>query len=116
MPVGEIFLAAFLQVLFEKLLSPELLNFARQYEGLGQKLGKWKKTVSRIQAVLDDADEKQHTNKAVKQWLDDLRDLAYDVEDVLDEFATEALLRNLREKIRPAQVRYGASSLLVVLV
>ncbi|KAK1570564.1 hypothetical protein Q3G72_003823 [Acer saccharum] len=28
-------------------------------------------------------------------WLDDLRDLAYDVEDILDEFATEALRRKL---------------------
>jgi ElaB/YqjD/DUF883 family membrane-anchored ribosome-binding protein len=50
--------------------------------------------------VLDDADEKQHTNRAVKQWVDDLRDLAYDVEDVLDEFATEALLRKLREDMK----------------
>jgi hypothetical protein len=96
MAVGEIFLAAFLQALFEKLLSPELLKFARRYEGLGEKLGKWKKMVLRIQAVLDDVEEKQHTNKAVKQWVDDLRDLAYDVEDILDEFATEALLRQLK--------------------
>ncbi|KAK1571161.1 hypothetical protein Q3G72_012802 [Acer saccharum] len=28
-------------------------------------------------------------------WLDDLRDLAYDVEDILDEFSTEALRRKL---------------------
>jgi hypothetical protein len=55
MAVGEIFLAAFLQAPFEKLLSPELLKFARRYEGLGEKLGSWKKTLSRIQAVLDDA-------------------------------------------------------------
>ncbi|XP_062173783.1 putative disease resistance RPP13-like protein 1 [Alnus glutinosa] len=96
MPVAEIFLAAFLEVLFDKLLSPELLNFARRYQGLGQKLGKWKKTLSRIQALLDDAEEKQYTNKAVKRWLDDLRDLAYDVEDILDEFDTEALLCKLR--------------------
>jgi hypothetical protein len=53
-------------------------------------------TLPRIQAVLDDADEKQHTNGAVKQWLDDLRDLTYDVEDILDEFATEALLCKLK--------------------
>jgi hypothetical protein len=96
MAVGEIFLAAFLQALFEKLLSPELLQFARRYEGLGETLGKWKKTLSRIEAVLDDAEEKQHTNRAVKQWVDDLRDLAYDVEDILDDFATDALLRKLR--------------------
>jgi hypothetical protein len=32
----------------------------------------------------------------VKQWLDDLRDLAYDVEDILDEFITDDLHRKLR--------------------
>jgi hypothetical protein len=53
---SEIFLAAFLQMLFDKLLSPELLNFARQYERLGEKLGYWKKTLSRVQVVLDNAD------------------------------------------------------------
>ncbi|XP_059436522.1 putative disease resistance RPP13-like protein 1 [Corylus avellana] len=94
--MGEFLLDAVLQVLFEKLLSPELLNFARRYEGLGKKLRKWKKTLSKIQAVLDDAEEKQHTNRAVKLWLHDLRDLAYDVEDILDDLGTEALLCKLR--------------------
>jgi hypothetical protein len=32
----------------------------------------------------------------VKQWLDDLRDLAYDVEDILDEFITDDLHHKLR--------------------
>ena len=54
----ELLLDAVLQVLFEKLLSPEFLNFARRYEGLGEKLGKWRKMLSRIQVVLDDAEEK----------------------------------------------------------
>jgi hypothetical protein len=94
--MAELLLSTVLQALFEKLLSPELLNFARRYEGLEKKLGNWEKTLPRIQALLDDAEEKQHTDKAVKRWLDDLRDLAYDVEDILDEFDTEALLCKLR--------------------
>ncbi|XP_057995113.1 putative disease resistance RPP13-like protein 1 isoform X2 [Hevea brasiliensis] len=49
----------------------------------------------KIYAVLDDAEEKQLTNQLVKIWVSELRDLAYDVEDVLDEFATEALRRRL---------------------
>ncbi|KAK2640041.1 hypothetical protein Ddye_027836 [Dipteronia dyeriana] len=48
-----------------------------------------------IQAVLSDAEEKQLTDRVVKMWLDDLRDLAYDVEDILDELATQALERTL---------------------
>jgi hypothetical protein len=47
MPIGEIFLAAFLQVLFEKLLSPELLKFARRYMGLEEKLDQVEENVAK---------------------------------------------------------------------
>jgi hypothetical protein len=40
--------------------------------------------------MLGDAEEKQYTDRAVKEWLDDLRDLAYDVDDIVDELTTEA--------------------------
>ncbi|XP_040998184.1 putative disease resistance RPP13-like protein 1 [Juglans microcarpa x Juglans regia] len=88
--VDQLFLSAFLEVLFDQLASPELLKFARR-EGLRKQLDKWGKNMERIQEVLDDAEEKQQTKKTVKAWLDDLRDLAYNVEDILGEFTTEAL-------------------------
>ncbi|KAB1202507.1 putative disease resistance RPP13-like protein 1 [Morella rubra] len=91
--VGELFLSAFIQMLVQQLLYPELVKFASR-EGIGQKLDKWKKTLSRIQAVLDDAEDRQHIDGVVKQWLDDLKDLAYDVDDILDEFNTEVLRSN----------------------
>jgi Leucine-rich repeat (LRR) protein len=92
--MAEALLSAFLGVLFDRLASGELLNFARQ-EGLEKKLEKWSKMLLRIEAVLDDAEEKQENGVAVKRWLDDLRDLAYDADDILDEFATEALRQKL---------------------
>ncbi|KAH9734054.1 hypothetical protein KPL71_017249 [Citrus sinensis] len=48
-----------------------------------------------IQAVLADAEDRQTKDKSVKTWLDDLQNLAYDVEDLLDEFETETLRREL---------------------
>ncbi|GAY63339.1 hypothetical protein CUMW_224740, partial [Citrus unshiu] len=51
-----------------------------------------------IQAVLSDAEEKQLTDEAVKMWLDELQDLAYDAEDILDEFGTQALESKLMAK------------------
>ncbi|KAK3007128.1 hypothetical protein RJ639_016275 [Escallonia herrerae] len=48
-----------------------------------------------IQAVLSEAEEKQIAEKSVNMWLEQLQDLAYDLDDLLDELATEALRRNL---------------------
>ncbi|XP_059436475.1 putative disease resistance RPP13-like protein 1 [Corylus avellana] len=92
--MAEAVFSAFLGVLFDRLASPELLNFFRR-EGLEEKGDKLRKMLSKIEAVLDDAEEKQDNRVAVKKWLDDLRDLAYDADDVLDECATEALRRKV---------------------
>ncbi|XP_039166525.1 putative disease resistance RPP13-like protein 1 isoform X3 [Eucalyptus grandis] len=44
-----------------------------------------------INAVVDDAEEKQLSgNCLAKLWLDDVRDLAFDIEDLLDEFDIKA--------------------------
>ncbi|XP_034703506.1 putative disease resistance protein RGA1 [Vitis riparia] len=53
-------------------------------------LQEWRTTLQHLQAVLDDAEQRQIREKAVKRWLDDLKALAYDIEDVLDEFEAEA--------------------------
>ena len=87
--VGEAVLTAFIETLCAKLASSDLLRFARQEEIFAD-IKKWEKTLLKLHAVLVDAEEKQLTSRLVKLWLDDLRDLAYDVEDILDEFATEA--------------------------
>ncbi|KDO41168.1 hypothetical protein CISIN_1g045303mg [Citrus sinensis] len=48
-----------------------------------------------IQAVLAESEDRQTRETSVKTWLDNLQNLAYDVQDVLDEFETEALRREL---------------------
>ncbi|KAL5802191.1 hypothetical protein ACOSQ4_030496 [Xanthoceras sorbifolium] len=93
--MADLILSAVLPVLVEKLASRELRNFATQ-EGVRSKLKKWEKTLETIKALLNDAEQKQQDDKHVKTWLDDLRDLAYDAEDILDEYATEALRRKLK--------------------
>ncbi|CAL8114145.1 unnamed protein product [Prunus armeniaca] len=95
MAVGEIFLGAFLQLLLDRLTPREILNYFGLLKGVDKKLKKWSDNLSAIVAVLNDAEEKQLTDPGVKLWLDDLRDLAYDVEDVLDKFATKILKRQI---------------------
>ena len=92
--VGELLLSAAFQVLFDKLASSDFLTFARQ-EHIHSQLKKWETQLFNIREVLNDAEDKQITSSSVKLWLADLRNLAYDMEDILDEFNTEMLRRKL---------------------
>ncbi|KAJ0034509.1 hypothetical protein Pint_25656 [Pistacia integerrima] len=94
MIVGELLLSAFLSVLFDRLASRELLDLAWQ-DGLGSNPKKVEETLKLIDKVLSDAERQHLDNRAVEFWLNNLRDLAYDMEDILDEFSYEALRRRL---------------------
>ncbi|XP_021906425.1 putative disease resistance RPP13-like protein 1 [Carica papaya] len=88
--VGGAFLSAFLQVLFDRMASPEVLDFVRCRKLNTNLLKKLKLTLLSIYPVLNDAEEKQITDPAVKEWLDELKDAVYIAEDLLDEIAFEA--------------------------
>ncbi|KAG7945834.1 hypothetical protein I3843_14G008600 [Carya illinoinensis] len=89
--VGLAFLSAILGVVFDKVVSPEVVDFMqgrKLTEGLLRKL---KTAVLSVNAVLEDAEEKEHTKPFVRDWIDELKDTLYDAEDILDEIATKAL-------------------------
>ncbi|KAF3948151.1 hypothetical protein CMV_025818 [Castanea mollissima] len=96
--IGEAALSAVIDALFGK-LGDDLLKTFRK-ENFDADLKKWKRMLLKIRAVLDDAEQKQVTSPSVKFWLAELEDLAYDVDDVLDEFATEALRRELNPETK----------------
>ncbi|TYI58706.1 hypothetical protein E1A91_D11G379900v1 [Gossypium mustelinum] len=54
-----------------------------------------KSTVSTVKAVLLDAEERSVTSQLVKDWLEKLKDVLYDADDLLDDFSTEALRKDL---------------------
>ncbi|TYH64872.1 hypothetical protein ES332_D06G016200v1 [Gossypium tomentosum] len=62
-------------------------------------------TLTTIQAVLQDAEEKQWKSEAIKNWLGKLKQAAYDLEAVLEDFNTEAQshmarkFKNVRERL-----------------
>eukprot|EP00261_Vitis_vinifera_P037710 XP_019078953.1 PREDICTED: putative disease resistance RPP13-like protein 1 [Vitis vinifera] len=89
--VGGAFLSASIQVLLDRMASREVLTFLRGQKLSATLLRKLKIKLLAVQAVLDDAEAKQFTKSAVKDWLDDLKDAVYDAEDLLDEITTEAL-------------------------
>ncbi|KAJ0673158.1 putative virus X resistance protein-like, coiled-coil [Helianthus annuus] len=83
-----------LKVLVKKMTDEAFKRVARA-QGIYNELKELKKTLSRIQDLLHDASQKEVTYKSVKEWLNDLQHLAYDIDDVLDDVATEAMRREL---------------------
>ncbi|XP_059657115.1 putative disease resistance protein RGA3 [Cornus florida] len=58
--------------------------------GLHKEMKKLSITLTAIKGVLEDAELKQLQDKSIKIWLRKLKQAAYDIDDVLDECATEA--------------------------
>ncbi|XP_030946418.1 disease resistance protein RGA2-like [Quercus lobata] len=63
--------------------------------GVNDELEKMNNTVLTIQAVLQDAEEQQVQNKQVEHWLNRLRDVVFDADDLLSEFSTHVLQRKV---------------------
>ncbi|KAF2319604.1 hypothetical protein GH714_017467 [Hevea brasiliensis] len=76
-------------------VGPQALQEIEVWWGVKDELQKLKGTVSRIRAVLLDAEKKSALNEQVKVWLGKLQEIVYDADDLIDDFATEALQRRV---------------------
>ncbi|KAG6772953.1 hypothetical protein POTOM_024383 [Populus tomentosa] len=64
--------------------------------GLKDQLRKLNDTVTSIKAVIQDAEEQaQKKNHQIEVWLKKLREAVYDAEDLLDDFSTQVLRKQL---------------------
>ncbi|KAL5150627.1 putative disease resistance RPP13-like protein 1 [Glycine soja] len=76
-------------VAFEKLASPQVLDFFRGRK-LDQKLlNNLETKLNSIQALADDAELKQFRDERVRDWLLKVKDAVFDAEDLLDEIQHE---------------------------
>ncbi|XP_020240570.1 LOW QUALITY PROTEIN: putative disease resistance RPP13-like protein 1 [Cajanus cajan] len=96
--VGEAFLSAAVEVLLDRIISHEFLDFFCRKKLDISLLKNLRIKLLSLQAVLNDAEEKQITNPAVKEWLDELTHAVFDADDLLDEINTEALRCKLEAK------------------
>ncbi|KAJ0784753.1 putative virus X resistance protein-like, coiled-coil [Helianthus annuus] len=80
-------------------LTSELIKEFALIRGFKGDILRLKKDFEEIQAVLEDAEEKQVKEKAVELWLRRLRSASFKVENVLDDISTETLLRSLHKEI-----------------
>ncbi|MBA0742852.1 hypothetical protein Gogos_015867, partial [Gossypium gossypioides] len=66
-------------------LSSRVLSQIGLWWNLKDDLDDLKSTVSSIKAVLLDAEERSVTSHLVKDWLEKLKDVLYDADDLLDD-------------------------------
>ncbi|GKV45228.1 hypothetical protein SLEP1_g52336 [Rubroshorea leprosula] len=84
--VAEPLLSATFEWMIQKLNGFISSNSQGLQEEVHAGLEKWRTLLPQIRGLLRDAEEKQLHENFVKTWLDDLKDLAYDMEDIFEEF------------------------------
>ncbi|XP_022756851.1 putative disease resistance RPP13-like protein 1 [Durio zibethinus] len=99
--LGDAVVSALFRSLVDLTSSAHFIKFAGRKKILSE-LKKWETMLLNINASIEDAEEKQTTSQSVKLWLTVLRDIAYDAEDIIDELATEAQHRQMKEDPDPS--------------
>ncbi|GKV12649.1 hypothetical protein SLEP1_g23772 [Rubroshorea leprosula] len=92
--LADVMVSTLFDFISDRLSASEFLNFARKEQFLSQ-LNMWKNLLPKINALLHDALQSHNASHALKLWLSDLRHLAYDAEDIIDEIDTEVQRRRL---------------------
>ncbi|KAG5234418.1 disease resistance protein [Salix suchowensis] len=72
---------------FTTVLSQQVQEEVNLVGGVKKQADKLKSNLIDIQSVLEDAERKQVKEKSVRVWLDKLKDVCYDMDDVLDEWS-----------------------------
>ncbi|KAI8027888.1 putative disease resistance RPP13-like protein 1 [Camellia lanceoleosa] len=62
---------------------------------VGTSIQNLKKALEDLETLLADAENKQIYHKDIKKWLEEVYRLAYDADDILDDFATDNLEKKL---------------------
>ncbi|XP_062000889.1 disease resistance protein RGA2-like isoform X2 [Rosa rugosa] len=81
--MADVVLSPALQVIFDRVASPVLQKLADIWD-MKDNLQSLQHALVMVQAVLEDAEEQQLTNKAVRLWLSKLKNAAHDAYDLLD--------------------------------
>ncbi|XP_044496596.1 putative disease resistance protein RGA3 [Mangifera indica] len=88
---------------FASITRQQAEEWIRLIAGAGHEVERLQSNLLSIQAVLDDAENRQVKENAVSVWLAKLKDVSYDIDDVLDEWNTK--LQKL--KIKKAEAAFN---------
>ncbi|KAG6666632.1 putative disease resistance protein At1g50180 isoform X2 [Carya illinoinensis] len=64
-----------------------LLRKATSLHGVSNQVEQLQDALKQIQSLLKDADARQNESQSVRQWVADMRDVAYDAEDIIERYA-----------------------------
>ncbi|RWR79784.1 putative disease resistance protein RGA1 [Cinnamomum micranthum f. kanehirae] len=88
--MAEVLISVIVQMTLER-LKTHLMQEAASIWDSKKEVNKLSNTLTTIQSVLDDAEQRQIREEALRKWLTDLKYAAYDAQDVLDDFSYQAL-------------------------
>ncbi|KAK7823977.1 putative disease resistance rpp8-like protein 4 [Quercus suber] len=71
-----------------------LIEEATYLKGVSQQVKQTQIELERMQCFLKDADKRQNEDESVRIWVSQIREAAYEVEDVIETFALEIALKN----------------------
>ncbi|GMN62302.1 hypothetical protein TIFTF001_031373 [Ficus carica] len=90
-------LSGFVDALFERLASEVVNSLFQGKTGIPELLNRLEIQLRSANKLLNHADEKQLTDEDVRKWLDDVREVHYEADHVIDKINYEALRRNAEE-------------------
>ena len=98
--VAGAFLQSSFQVIFEKLASVDIRDYfsSNNVDDLVKELNI---ALDSINLVLDEAEIKQYQSLHVNKWLDELKHVIYEADQLLDEISTDAMLNKLKAQSEP---------------
>ncbi|WVZ15930.1 hypothetical protein V8G54_013496 [Vigna mungo] len=108
--VGGALLSAFLQVAFDRLTSPQFLDFFRRRKLDDKLLGNMNIMLHSINALAHDAEQKQFTDPHVKAWLFSVKEAVFDAEDLLSEIDYELTRSQVETQSEPQTFTYKVSN------
>ncbi|KAF5204871.1 Disease resistance protein, partial [Thalictrum thalictroides] len=68
------------------LLIPEAISFITSFTGVHEQFRHLREEFVSIQGFLSTADSNHNQDPGIRAWVSDVRDIAYDVEDVIDTY------------------------------